>query len=66
MKQQLIKMVVKYKGKKRLLTYKNGGEIANTLTTHCGDNTCDVSSINAILVTYDETNTNKVCETEKG
>ena len=57
MKQKLIKMQVKYEGGKRLLYFKNGGEIANTLTTHCGDNTCDVSSINAMLVINDETDT---------
>lgn len=56
--QKLIKMVVRYEGKKRLLCFKDGGDIANTLTCHCGDATCDVSSLNAVLVTEDdETNT---------
>lgn len=52
--QKLIKMVVKYKDGKRLLTFKDGGEIANTITAHCGDASCDVSSLNAILVTKHE------------
>lgn len=54
MKQKLIKMQVKYEGGKRLLYFKNGGGIANTLICHAEVNGMNR---NAILVICDETDT---------